>query len=96
MINQIYGHRRYITKFELICAVTMFLTLTFFFFYTFLNICFDTIVTDPPIALMVILFAVLLADLIGYAIVQGKVLSVRSGVNLCIIVFLFLSWILNN
>ena len=52
--------------------------------------------TDPPIPIMAVLFTVLLADLVADIYISQSVLFLRIGVNLCIIVLLFLSWVLNN
>lgn len=65
MINYAYGQRNQYnsTPVRTILCGLVFADLTAFFFLSFMNICFDTIVSDPPVWLLFILFMVMALDL---------------------------------
>ncbi len=60
-----------------------------------MNICFDTIASDPPRALMALLFAIMLLDLIAELYFSKKI-TLTFIFNLTIMVFLVLSWTVEN
>ena len=96
MIRHTHSHKRFATRTEIIISLLVFIALTFFFFFTFLNICFENIVTHPPIPLMVFAFAILVIDLLIDVRLNLTILSWDICKNSIIIVFLILSWLLTN
>lgn len=78
----------------ILCSV-VFLDLTVFFFIVFMNICFDTLVSDPPPWLLLLLFGVMGLDLFA-ELYWRKWITVAFVGNTIIMVFLVLSWTLDN
>lgn len=78
----------------LLCFI-VFMDLTAFFFLTFMNICFDTLVADPPIWFLTILFAIMSADLGAEVYFKGGI-SLRFCLHLLIMAILILSWAING
>ena len=96
MIARVHSHRRYATVPELVSVTCTFAALTFFFFFTFLNICFESIVSDPPFFLMIIMILLLGLDLgLDIYLTRGHI-SPLILMHLSIIVILTLSWVLEN
>lgn len=97
MIPYIYGKRGEYTSSlgeTLLCAV-VFLDLTAFFFLSFMNICFDTLVSNPPVWLMILLFLIMGAD-IGAELYLNRKLTWRFIFYTAVMVLLMLSWAIDN
>lgn len=93
MINYAYGQRNQYnsTPVRTILCGLVFADLTAFFFLSFMNICFDTIVSDPPVWLLFILFMVMALDLFAQLYLNRR-LTFNFCLHLLIMIFLILSW----
>ena len=97
MITHAYSQRNQYnsTPFQTFLCGVVFTDLTIFFFLSFMNICFDTIVSQPPFALMFILFLIMFVDIIAHLYFTRKI-TIRFLLNTTIMVFLILSWTVEN
>lgn len=75
MINYVYAQRGTYTEsiFQTILCFVVFCDLTAFFFLSFMNICFDTLVSNPPLWLLVLLFAIMTLDLFTELFLRRKI-----------------------
>lgn len=73
----------------------MFVDLTAFFFLSFMNICFDTLVSDPPDWILTLLFGIMGIDLLA-ELFLSKRLTLRFILYLTIMILLILSWAIDN
>lgn len=93
MINYAYSQRNQYNStpvMTFLCCV-VFVDLTIFFFLTFLNICFESIVSDPPIWILVLLYVIMGAD-IGAGLYFENKLTVKFFIDVAILILLILSW----
>lgn len=78
----------------ILCAL-VFADITTFFFLSFMNICFDTIVSHPPPVLLLVLFIIMGLDIFaGFYLLQGQ--KFLLILNTVIMIFLILSWSIDN
>jgi hypothetical protein len=68
--------------------------LTAFFFLSFMNICFDTLVSDPPVWLLTILFSIMGYDL-AVQLYYDKKMTIKFVIHALIMLLLILSWAIN-
>lgn len=97
MIGKAYARKNHYdstTLRVLLCSI-VFMDLTIFFFLAFMNICFDTIVSHPPLWLMAILFTIMALDLVAELYFKRRP-SLAFVMNLMIMVLLILSWTVEN
>ncbi len=93
MINYAYSQRNQYnsTPFMTFLCCVVFFDLTVFFFLTFLNICFENIVSDPPIWILVLLYLIMGADIGAGVYFQNK-LTIKFFIDVAIFILLILSW----
>ena len=96
MIWKIHKHRRFVTKLELAFSFVMFLILTYLFFFVFLNICFESIVSNPSIPVLAIVFLIMVSDIVMDAYFSGTVLATTVLLNTAIMIFLIASLYVDN
>lgn len=97
MINYAHGQRNQYnsTPLRTLACTVVFLDLSAFFFLSFMNICFDEIVSHPPVWLLFILFMIMALDLLAELYFKKRI-TIVFCLNLVIIVLLSLSWVIKK
>ena len=95
MIKRITRSKRDIAVWEFFSTLVLFLAITFFLFYSFANLCFDTLLADPSLPLMIICLLILGVDE-GVLIYMDRTITPLIILNLIIIVSIVLAWTLNT
>lgn len=93
MIDYAYSQRNKYnsTITRLLLSGLIFTDLTAFFFLTFMNICFDEIVSHPPFWLLFILYFIMGLDLLAELYFKRRV-TISFVINTIIMIMLILSW----
>ena len=95
MIKRITRTKKDIAVWEFLSTLVLFIAITFFLFYSFANLCFDTLLADPSLPLMVVCITVLAVDETVLIYIEKKI-TILIILNIIIIVSIILAWTLNT
>lgn len=95
MIYYIHEQKSKSTNLDVLLAIGQFISITFFCFYSFTDICFDTIDRVIPSPLIIAILVYMYLDVI-YGLIRVDKFFVKAIFNLIITVLLMLSWLSVN
>lgn len=94
MIRQIKKQKKDASSLQLLWGMVVFFMISFLFFYSILNLCFQTLVHDPSHVFMGACFAVLMADVVVGFYFHAWQIALYPVYDFVITVVMMLVWLI--